>query len=98
MGLTAAREIFRIDADELGAEGGGLTQGTRHDSKQASAAERDDGSQELARAADREIDHGLPDDRNASLVRQALRHFGPLNHAHAVNSPRPTDSPRRPWP
>ncbi len=87
MGLTAKRKILRIDADELGAEGCGLPQRTRHDSKQASVGQRDDGSQELARAAAREIDHRLPDDRNTRLVGQAPGHLGPLNHAHVGNNP-----------
>src|SRR5579863_616442 len=84
MRLQPLGEVLRVDANQLGAKGGILTQGTRHDPEEMSACQRDNGAQQLARLAAGKADHGLAHQRDAGLVGQPPGNFLTLNQSHGL--------------
>ncbi len=94
MRLPTLGEILRIDTDQLRSEGRVFAQGTRHDAEQMPLRQRDDGAQQLARLAPGKGDHRLPDDRNAHLIGQAIRHFFPFDQPHITITPWVVGGPR----
>src|ERR1700722_5764305 len=82
--LAGLGEILRVDTDQLGAKGGILAQGARHDTEQVAACQRNDGAQKLARLTAREADHGLAYQRDAGLVGQASGDLFLFTHSHSL--------------
>ena len=86
MGLNAAREIVREDADELGAEDSTLAHRAGHDAEHAAVRQGNDRAQQLLGFAAREGDHGLAHDRDTPLVRQPPGDFFSVNESHVTGS------------